>query len=56
MAISGDDPTLITDESDAHSLDGYYSDTPVELNPKYPNLKKSFDAVIIVLNLPKVCL
>lgn len=54
MAIAENEPKLVSDDADAHSLDGYYSDTPVEFNPKYPTLEKSFDSVIIVLNLPKV--
>lgn len=53
MAAPTDDPAVVTDD-DAHSLDGYYSDTPVDVNPNYPALKKNFDTSIIISNLPKV--
>jgi len=55
MAISSEiDPTVVTDDEDPAALDGYYSDTPVELNPVYPPLKQNFDTVVIITNLPKV--
>ncbi len=34
--------------------DGYFSDTSLDLDPRYPKLNESFDAAIVVLNLPKV--
>ena len=34
--------------------DGYFSDTSLDLNPKYPKLNDSFETAIVVLNLPKV--
>ncbi|VEU41860.1 unnamed protein product [Pseudo-nitzschia multistriata] len=34
--------------------DGYFSDTSLDLNPRYPKLKESFETAIVVLNLPKV--
>jgi len=55
MAISSEiDPTVVTDDEYPAALDGYYSDTPVELNPVYPPLKQNFDTVVIITNLPKV--
>lgn len=43
---------LLADE--AAELDGYFSDTPLNLKPNYPPLNDSFDATVIVTNLPKV--
>lgn len=40
--------------AEAEELDGYFSDTPLDPKPVYPPLKKSFDNVIIVSNLPIV--
>eukprot|EP00534_Pseudo-nitzschia_fraudulenta_P009864 CAMPEP_0201168828 /NCGR_PEP_ID=MMETSP0851-20130426/77244_1 /ASSEMBLY_ACC=CAM_ASM_000631 /TAXON_ID=183588 /ORGANISM="Pseudo-nitzschia fraudulenta, Strain WWA7" /LENGTH=720 /DNA_ID=CAMNT_0047450397 /DNA_START=26 /DNA_END=2188 /DNA_ORIENTATION=+ len=34
--------------------DGYFSDNSLDLDPRYPKLKETFDTAIIVLNLPKV--
>jgi len=34
--------------------DGYFSDNSLDLNPKYPKLKETFETAIVVLNLPKV--
>eukprot|EP00980_Cylindrotheca_fusiformis_P009809 scaffold2157_cov111-Cylindrotheca_fusiformis.AAC.3 len=39
---------------EAAELDGYFSDAPLEPEPKYPPLKKSFDTAIIITNLPTV--
>ena len=40
--------------AEAEELDGYFSDTSLHPDPKYPALKESFDTAIVVLNLPKV--
>jgi translation initiation factor 3 subunit B len=40
--------------AEAEELDGYFSDTPLEPEPKYPPLNKSMETAIIILNLPKV--
>ena len=34
--------------------DGYFSDTSLDLDPRYPKLKDTFETAIVVLNLPKV--
>lgn len=39
---------------EAAELDGYFSDTPLDPEPDYPPLDKSFDSAIIITNLPKV--
>ncbi|KAL7457271.1 hypothetical protein ACHAWC_009437 [Mediolabrus comicus] len=39
---------------EAASLDGYFSDAPLEPQPKYPPLNESFDRCVVVTNLPKV--
>lgn len=39
---------------EAAELDGYFSDAPLDPQPNYPPLKKSFDTSIIITNLPKV--
>jgi translation initiation factor 3 subunit B len=39
---------------EAASLDGYFSDAPLEPEPKYPPLNESFDRCVIITNLPKV--
>jgi translation initiation factor 3 subunit B len=40
--------------AEAEELDGYFSDTPLEPEPKYPPINQSFDTAIIITNLPKV--
>ena len=40
--------------AEAEELDGYFSDASLDPHAKYPNLKESYDNVIVVLNLPKV--
>lgn len=40
--------------AEAAELDGYFSDTPLNPQPDYPPLRKSFEATIIITNLPKV--
>ena len=51
-----EEPKSIEDQlaEEAAELDGYFSDTPLEPQPNYPPLDKSFDATIIITNLPKV--
>jgi translation initiation factor 3 subunit B len=39
---------------EAAELDGYFSDAPLDPEPEYPALKESFEASIIITNLPKV--
>lgn len=39
---------------EAAALDGYFSDTPLEPQPKYPPLKESLDTAVVIANLPKV--
>mmetsp|Transcript_22516 Transcript_22516/g.53147 ORF Transcript_22516/g.53147 Transcript_22516/m.53147 type:complete len:723 (-) Transcript_22516:174-2342(-) len=34
--------------------DGYFSDSSLDLDPRYPKLKETFETAIVVLNLPKV--
>eukprot|EP00536_Pseudo-nitzschia_multiseries_P013790 jgi/Psemu1/68849/estExt_Genemark1.C_6160006 len=34
--------------------DGYFSDASLDLDPKYPKLRETFETAIVVLNLPKV--
>ena len=34
--------------------DGYFSDNSLDLQPRYPKLRQTFETAIIVLNLPKV--
>jgi len=41
-------------EKESAEVEGYFSDTPLNPKPKYPELKKTFDTSIIILNLPKV--
>jgi translation initiation factor 3 subunit B len=41
-------------ETEALYNDGYFSDNSLDLDPKYPMLKTTFEASIVVLNLPKV--
>jgi translation initiation factor 3 subunit B len=39
---------------EAASLDGYFSDAPLDPQPKYPPLDNSFDRCVVITNLPKV--
>jgi translation initiation factor 3 subunit B len=41
-------------EEESASLDGYFSDTPLEPRPSYPPLLSTFERSIILTNLPKV--
>ena len=49
-----DDQDMDALAEEAAELDGYFSDAPLDPQPKYPPLKKSFDTAIIITNLPKV--
>jgi len=39
---------------EAASLDGYFSDAPLEPMPRYPPIDESFDRCVVISNLPKV--
>lgn len=39
---------------EAASLDGYFSDAPLEPHPKYPPIDNSFDRCVVITGLPKV--
>jgi translation initiation factor 3 subunit B len=39
---------------EAAELDGYFSETPLDPQPKYPALNESFASTIVITNLPKV--
>lgn len=39
---------------EAEELDGYFSDAPLNPQPKYPALDESFDNCIVITNLPQV--
>mmetsp|Transcript_13337 Transcript_13337/g.17882 ORF Transcript_13337/g.17882 Transcript_13337/m.17882 type:complete len:717 (+) Transcript_13337:113-2263(+) len=41
-------------EAESASLDGYFSDAPLDPKPKYPELKETFETAVIITNLPKV--
>ena len=40
--------------AEAAELDGYFSDTPLNPEPKYPKLNESFGPCVIITNLPKI--
>lgn len=44
--------TSITETED--DLSGYMSDTPIDINPKYPKFNVSFAETVLICNLPKV--
>jgi len=44
------EPTL---EEEAASLDGYFSDAPLDPRPDYPPLRETFDTAVVITNLPK---
>ena len=50
-SASGDDH-LLADE--AASLDGYFSDAPLEPQPKYPPIDNTYDRCVVITGLPKV--
>ena len=39
---------------EAASLDGYFSDAPLEPQPRYPPIDETFDRCVVISNLPKV--
>jgi translation initiation factor 3 subunit B len=39
---------------EAASLDGYFSDAPLDPEPEYPELYESFETAVVISNLPKV--
>ena len=39
---------------EAAELDGYFSDAPLNVEPKYPPLDESMDNALIIVNIPKV--
>jgi len=41
-------------EAEAASLDGYFSDAPLDPKPNYPPLDNKFDRCVVITNLPKV--
>ena len=41
-------------EEESAALDGYFSDTPLEPKPQYPNLRETFETAVVITNLPKV--
>lgn len=41
-------------EEESASLDGYFSETPLDPKPSYPPLLSTFDRCIVLTNLPKV--
>jgi translation initiation factor 3 subunit B len=48
-------PSSADDLADeAMSLDGYFSDAPLEPQPRYPPIDESFDRCVVISNLPKV--
>jgi hypothetical protein len=42
-------------EEESASLDGYFSDAPLDPRPSYPPLRETFETAVIITNLPKVC-
>ncbi|MGK3737547.1 MAG: translation initiation factor 3 subunit B [Bacillariaceae sp.] len=52
--MSAEDQVMAELAAEAEELDGYFSDASLDPDPRYPNLKESFDTAIVVLNLPKV--
>lgn len=54
MAPNSEAAVVSDDEDDIHSLDSYYSDASLNIEPNYPPLIDSFETVVIVTNIPKV--
>jgi len=56
--MADDDATRIQAEIEAETEelynDGYFSDNSLDVDPKYPKLRETFETAIVVLNLPKV--
>ena len=41
-------------EEESASLDGYFSDAPLDPQPSYPHLRETFETSVVITNLPKV--
>ena len=41
-------------EEESAALDGYFSDSPLDIQPQYPELRKTFETAVVITNLPKV--
>ena len=41
-------------EEESASLDGYFSDSPLDPQPSYPHLRETFETSVVITNLPKV--
>lgn len=52
--MSSDERDLTDEESIEENDEDYLSDTPLDVNPTYPNLDDNMDSVIIITNLPEV--
>jgi translation initiation factor 3 subunit B len=56
--MADDEATRIQAEIEAETEelynDGYFSDNSLDVDPKYPKLRETFETAIVVLNLPKV--
>lgn len=40
-------------EEESAALDGYFSDSPLDIQPQYPELRKTFETAVVITNLPK---
>lgn len=40
-------------EEESASLDGYFSDAPLDIQPSYPPLRETFETAVVITNLPK---
>jgi len=40
-------------EEESASLDGYFSDAPLDPKPEYPPLRETFETAVVINNLPK---
>lgn len=49
--MSRNEPTL---EEEAATLDGYFSDAPLDPKPIYPTLRNTFETSVVITNFPKV--
>lgn len=48
--MSDEAPNL---EEESAELDGYFSDTPLDVQPQYPPLRETFETAVVITNLPK---
>lgn len=54
--IESTEPTEPTEpdlEEESASLDGYFSDAPLDPKPNYPVLRETFETAVVITNLPK---